>query len=114
MFMTCEKSYKTSHGNTVPAVIKQSSINIGIKHGFSYINICQVPREMLKTEAAGRGFQHLLSDLANIMYYNVRLANDHLYGRQLFTWLSLVMSLMVFFAVLFFPRDALPWIRSRT
>ena len=31
--------------------------NIGIKHGFSYINICQVTREVLKTESRGHGFQ---------------------------------------------------------
>ena len=40
--------------------------NIGIKHGFSCINVCQVPREVLKTEAEGRGFQHLPRDLANV------------------------------------------------
>ena len=40
--------------------------NIGIKHGFSCINICQVPREVLKTETGGRGFQHLPGDLANV------------------------------------------------
>ena len=28
-----------------------SLIIIGIKHGFPCINVCQVPREMLKTEA---------------------------------------------------------------
>ena len=33
---------------------------------FQYINICQVPREMLKTEAVGRGFQNLPRDLANV------------------------------------------------
>ena len=38
----------------------------GIEHGFSCINICQVPWEVLKTEAEGRGFQHLPRDLANI------------------------------------------------
>ena len=39
---------------------------------------------------------------------NVRLASDHLYGKLLFTWLSLVLSLMVpFFAVASFPRDVL-------
>ena len=38
---------------------------IGIKHGFSCINIRQVPWEVLKTEAGGRGFQHLPRDLAN-------------------------------------------------
>ena len=27
------------------------SPNIGIKHGFPCVNVCQVPREMLKTEA---------------------------------------------------------------
>ena len=36
---------------------------------------------------------------------NVRLAGGNLYGKQLFTWLSLVVSLMASFcAVLFFPR----------
>ena len=40
--------------------------NIGIKHGFPCINVCQVPREMLKTEAEGRGFQQLPRDLANV------------------------------------------------
>ena len=39
---------------------------------------------------------------------NVRLAGGHLYRKQLFTWLSLVVSLMVSFcAVLFFPLDVL-------
>ena len=40
--------------------------NIGIKHGFSCFNVCQVPREMLKTEAEGRGFQQLPRNLANV------------------------------------------------
>ena len=44
----------------------QPYFNIGIKHGFSCINVCQVPREVLKTEAEGRGFQHLPRDLANV------------------------------------------------
>ena len=39
---------------------------IGIKHGFSCINIRQVPWEVLKTEAEGRRFQHLPRDLANV------------------------------------------------
>ena len=37
----------------------------------------------------------------------VRLAGDHLYGKLLFTWLSLVMSMMVFFVLSFFPYDVL-------
>ena len=45
---------------------KEANINIGIKHGFSRINIRQVPWEVLKTEAEGRGFQHLPRDLANV------------------------------------------------
>ena len=41
--------------------------NIGIKHVFfSCINVCQVPREMLKIEAEGRGFQQFPRDLANV------------------------------------------------
>ena len=38
---------------------------------------------------------------------NVALAGDHLFGIFLFTWLSLVMSLMVCFVLSLFPRDAL-------
>ena len=39
---------------------------------------------------------------------NVRLAGDHLYGKYLFTWLSLMLSLMTpFFLLSFFPRDVL-------
>ena len=33
---------------------------------FECINICQVPWEVLKTEAEGLGFQHLPRDLANV------------------------------------------------
>ena len=47
-------------------IINNKSINIGIKHGFSCINIHQVPREVLKTEAGGRGFQHLPRGLASV------------------------------------------------
>ena len=38
---------------------------------------------------------------------NVRLASDHLYGKQLFTWLSLVVSFMASFVLSFFPLDVL-------
>ena len=37
----------------------------------------------------------------------VRLAGGHLYGKQLFTWLSLVVSLMASFLLSFFPLDVL-------
>ena len=36
---------------------------------------------------------------------NVRLAGDHLYGKWLFTWLSLVMSLMASFCAVLSPRE---------
>ena len=39
--------------------------------------------------------------------FNVRLAGGHLYGKQLFTWLSLVVSLMASFGRSFFPLDVL-------
>ena len=39
--------------------------------------------------------------------FNVRLADGHLYGKQLFTWLSLVMSLMASFVLAFFLLDIL-------
>ena len=38
---------------------------------------------------------------------NNRLAGDHQSGKLLFTWLSLVMSLMVSFCAVLFPRDVL-------
>ena len=49
---------------------------------------------------------------------NVSLAGDHLYGKLLFTWLSLVMSLMVSYCLIvlsFSPRDVLDeiWDLSR-
>ena len=37
--------------------------------------------------------------------FNVRLAGGHLYGKQLFTWLSLVVYLMASFVLSFFPLD---------
>ena len=39
--------------------------------------------------------------------FNVRLAGGHLCGRQLFTWLSLVVSFMVSFVLSFFPLNVL-------
>ena len=38
---------------------------------------------------------------------NVRLGGGHLYGKLLFTWLSLMMSLMVSDCAVFFPRRCL-------
>ena len=39
--------------------------------------------------------------------FNVRLSGGHLYGKQLFTWLSLVVSLMASVVLSFFPLDVL-------
>ena len=39
--------------------------------------------------------------------FNVRLAGGHLYGKQLFTWMSLVVSLMASFVLSSFPLDVL-------
>ena len=39
--------------------------------------------------------------------FNVRLAGGHLYGKQLFTWLSLVVSLMASLYADLFPLDIL-------
>ena len=39
--------------------------------------------------------------------FNVRLAGGHLYRKQLFTWLSLVVSLMASFVLSSFPLDVL-------
>ena len=39
--------------------------------------------------------------------FNVRLAVGHLHGKQLFTWLTLVVSLIASFVLSFFPLDVL-------
>ena len=39
--------------------------------------------------------------------FNVKLSGGHLYGKQLFTWLSLVVSLVASFMLCFFPLDVL-------
>ena len=39
--------------------------------------------------------------------FNSRLAGGHLYGKQLFTWLSLVVFLMASFVLSFSPLDVL-------
>ena len=39
--------------------------------------------------------------------FNVRLPGNHLYEKLLFTWLSLVMSMMLSFVLSFFPRGVL-------
>ena len=39
--------------------------------------------------------------------FNVRLAGGHLYEKQLFTWLSLLMYFMASFVLSFFPLDVL-------
>ena len=39
--------------------------------------------------------------------FNVRLTGGHLHGKQLFIWLSLVVSLMASFVLSFFPLDVL-------
>ena len=39
--------------------------------------------------------------------FNVRLAGGHLYRKQLFTWLSLVVAFMESFVLSFFPLDVL-------
>ena len=39
--------------------------------------------------------------------FNVRLAGGNLYGKQLFTWLFLVVSFMASFVLSFFPLDVL-------
>ena len=39
--------------------------------------------------------------------FHVRLAGGHLYGKQLFTWLSPVVTLMASFMLSLFPLDVL-------
>ena len=48
--------------------------------GFQYINIRQVPMEVLKTGASGLGFQHLLETWRMLMHENpclIPILNQH-------------------------------------
>ena len=54
--------------------------------------------KVYKTPPGGGGKPYLARGL---------LTGDHLCGKLLFTWLSLVVSMMVPFCAAFFPRDAL-------
>ena len=40
---------------------------------------------------------------------NVRLAGDHLFGKLLFTWLSLVVSMVISFCAVLYPTRCLGW-----
>ena len=46
--------------------------------------------------------------------FNVRLAGDHLYGKWLFIWLSLVVFLMVSYCVLSLFSYEMSWMRPGT
>ena len=46
--------------------------------------------------------------------FNVRLAGDDMYGKWLFTWLSLVISLTVSYFVHSFFSHEMSWMRSGT
>ena len=51
--------------------------NRGIKHDFPFINICKVPREVLKTEGVARGFQPSRGTLRMLM--NDKIMFDRYY-----------------------------------
>ena len=52
-------------------------ITRGIKHDFPFINICKVPREVLKTEGEARGFQPSRGTLQMLM--NDKIMFDRYY-----------------------------------
>ena len=53
------------------AIVKLSSR--GSKHDFPFINICKVPREVLKTEGEARGFQPSRGTLQMLMNDKIML-----------------------------------------
>ena len=42
-----------------------------------------------------------------LLYINIKIGKNRCYGKELFTWLSLVVSLMASFVLSFFPLDVL-------
>ena len=77
---------------------------IGIKHVFPCINIRWVPREVLKTEGAARGFQHHPRNPANInarknmfdRYYCIKVS-EKVDFRAVFRWIILALFCFDFF-----------------
>ena len=63
--------------------MKAHLFNRRIKHAFPFINICKVPREVLKIEGEARGFKHSRETLRMLMndkimferYYCINSAN---------------------------------------
>ena len=92
---------------------------IDLKDAFYSISINDAYRKYLKFEWQGKLYQftclpnglrtasRIFTKALKPVLLNVRLACDHLFGKLLFTWLSLVMSMMVSFVLSFFPRDVL-------
>ena len=83
---------------------------IGIKHDFSCINIRQVPREVLKTEAGGRGFQHPARDLANVnvLKNHVRLLLLHT-NLKTFATFRVISCTILFRLFTDVSRTQFPW-----
>ena len=52
-------------------------LNRGIKHDFPFIDICKVPREVLKTQGVARGFQPSRGTLGMLM--NDKIMFDRYY-----------------------------------
>ena len=57
--------------------MKAHLFNRRIKHAFPFINICNVPREVLKTEGEARGFKHSRGTLRMLM--NDKIMFDRYY-----------------------------------
>ena len=62
-------------GIKVPSVARCG--NRGIKHDFPFINICKVPREVLKSEGEAQGFQPSRGTLRMLM--NDKIMFDRYY-----------------------------------
>ena len=70
--------------------MKSITTNRGIKHVFPCINIRWVPREVLKTEGAARGFQHRTRNPANVKarknmfdrYYCIKVSEKSILERN--------------------------------
>ena len=63
---------------------------------FSCINIRQVPWEVLKTEAGGRGFQHLPRDLANVNALKNHVRSILLHQLKTFVTFRVISSTILF------------------
>ena len=87
--------------------VKQKN-NIGIKHGFSCINIRQVPWEVLKTEAKGRSFNTSQGTWGMLMHSKNMFSRYYCIKTENICYISLISCTILFYLFTDVSRTQFP------